>query len=153
MPNFNSVVLMGRITRDIELKYAATGTAIISFGIAVNSGYKDKEEVYFGEITVFGKTAEFVSKYARKGSAALVSGRLVTESWQDKNTGKKQSKTKIIADKVQLLSKTEDVGQEEQAEAPSRQQTRMQPVSKEDAPPSVEDPFEVAGAPDDDMPF
>lgn len=144
MPNINTVVIAGHITRDIELKYAATGTAIANFGIAVNTGYKDKQETYFGEITVFGKTAEYVSKYGQKGSAAFIQGRLKTESWEDKNTGKKQSKTRIIAERVDLLTRTDKGDAQEQTE-PQKQSN----YTKADAPPAIptEDPFA------DDMPF
>lgn len=151
MPNLNQVIIAGHITRDIELKYAATGTAIANFGIAVNTGYKDKQETYFGEITVFGKTAEYVSKYAQKGSAAFIQGRLKTEQWEDKNTGKKQSKTRIIAERVDLLTRTDKAETQEQAEPQKKSN-----YTKADAPPSLptEDPFEVAvGQPEDDLPF
>lgn len=150
MPNINTVIIAGHITRDIELKYANTGTAIANFGIAVNTGYKDKQETYFGEITVFGKTAEYVSKYAQKGSAAFIQGRLKTESWEDKNTGKKQSKTRIIAERVDLLTRTDKGETQEQAEPQKKSN-----YTKSDAPPELptEDPFEVAEQPEDDIPF
>ena len=107
MPNFNQVLLMGHLTRDVDFKYSTTGTAIANFGIAVNSGTKDKPEVYFGECVAFGKTAEFISKYFSKGAAIFIEGRLKLEQWEDKNTGKKQSKTRIIAERVDLLTRTD----------------------------------------------
>lgn len=150
MPNLNKLMLMGHLTRDVELKYAATGTAILSFGIAVNSGTKDKPEVYFGECVAFGKTAEFISKYAAKGAAIFIEGRLKLEQWEDKNTGKKQSKTRIVAERVQLLG-----GKDRTHAEPEEQPKEERRYTKEEAPPILptEDPFEVPAEGEDGIPF
>lgn len=99
---FNKVILVGRLTRDPEVRFTTQGTAVASVGIATNRKYGDKEEVYFGEVTIWGKQAENVGKYLSKGSKVLFSGRLNTRKWED-NSGKSHSKTEIIADEVKFM--------------------------------------------------
>lgn len=103
MPNFNSVVLIGHLTRDPELKYSQGGTAICEFGLAVNSGTKENPETYFADCVCFGKTAENLPRFTQKGSCVLVDGRLRLEQWEDRQTGAKRSKTRIIANVIQYM--------------------------------------------------
>lgn len=101
---YNKVILIGNLTRDVELRYTPQGTAVASFGIAVNRKYGEgKEEVYFGDCIAWGKLAETCSKYLNKGSRVLVDGRLTTRSWSD-NSGNKKSKTEIVVEQVRFLS-------------------------------------------------
>jgi len=108
MASFNKVILVGNLTRDPELRYTPSGLAIAKFGLAVNrvttteSGEK-KEEVTFVDIDAFGRTAENISQYMRKGSSMLVEGRLRLDQWDDKQTGQKRSKLGVVADTVQFL--------------------------------------------------
>lgn len=99
---FNRVILVGNLTRDPEMRYTPNGVAICHFGMATNRKYGDKEEVFFGEITVWNKQAESCEKYLKKGSKVIVDGRLVTESWQTED-GSKKSKTRITADNVRFM--------------------------------------------------
>jgi len=110
---FNLVVLVGNLTRDVELKTTPQGTSVAVFGIAVNTKYGEgKDEVYFGEIQAWGKQAESASKYLSKGSKVLVQGRLKTETWEKE--GEKKSRTRIIASTIRFLSpKKDDVSSEE----------------------------------------
>jgi single-strand DNA-binding protein len=105
MPNFNSVTLVGHVTRDIELRYSKSNLAVTTLGLAVNDrvkrGEKWEDEASFFDVTVFGKSAEFVGKYVVKGSPVLVHGRLKLEQWE--KDGQKRSKVVVIAEKVELL--------------------------------------------------
>lgn len=104
---FNHVVLVGYLTRDVEMRYTPNGIAVANFGIATNRRYGDREETFFGEIIAWNKTAEICSEYIRKGSKVLISGRLLTEQWEYE--GKKKSKTRIVAEQVKFLdSKKEE---------------------------------------------
>lgn len=100
---FNRVILVGNLTRDPETRFTPNGTAVANFGIATNRKYGDKEETFFGEVTAWGKLAETCGEYLHKGSKALIDGRLTTESWDDKETGHKKSKTRIVAENVRFM--------------------------------------------------
>ena len=108
MASLNKVILVGNLTRDPELRYTPKGTAVAKIGLAVNrtwtseSGEK-KEEVTFIDVDVFGRTAENVSQYMRKGRPILVEGRLRLDQWDDKQTGQKRSKLGVVAETIQFL--------------------------------------------------
>jgi len=110
---FNKVILIGNLTRDVELKYTPNGTAVAKFGLAVNRTYKDnmsgenKQEVLFIDITVFGRSAEVANQYLSKGRRVLVEGRLVLDQWVD-STGQKRSKHSVVAEKVQFMDSKND---------------------------------------------
>jgi single-strand DNA-binding protein len=99
----NHIVIMGRLTRDPELKTTNSGIPVVSFSIAVDRDFTDKESgergVDFIDVTAWRHTAEFVSKYFTKGRMAVVSGRLQTRNWQDKD-GNKRKVVEIVADNV-----------------------------------------------------
>ena len=114
---FNKVILIGRLTRDVELRYTPSGTAVAKFGLASSRTYKDnvtgenKEEVLFIDITVFGRSAEVANQYLSKGRQVLVEGRLVLDQWVD-STGQKRSKHSVVAERVQFMgSKNENAGE------------------------------------------
>lgn len=116
----NLVVIIGNLTRDVDMKYAPTGTAISGFTVAVNETYKPaggepKQEVSFFDVVSFGKTAENCAEYIGKGSKVLVQGKLKQETWE--KDGQKRSRIKIIANSVQFLSKKSDGNQDKQNEA------------------------------------
>lgn len=105
----NKAIIIGNLTRDPELKALPSGTKVVSFSVATNRRYKDKdgawqEQADFHNIVAFGVTAENTAKYLRKGSQALVEGRIQTRSW-DGTDGKKQYRTEIVADFVQFGAK------------------------------------------------
>ncbi len=107
---FNKVIIVGNLTRDIELKYAPSGAAIGSTGIASTRKFKGgdgsmKEEVLFVDITAFGRTAEVMNQYLRKGSKILVEGRLKLDSWTDQNGGKRSKHSVTIENMTMLDSK------------------------------------------------
>jgi single-strand DNA-binding protein len=104
MPNFNTIVIVGHLTRDPEVRYTPNGKAVAKFGIACNHKWGEHEEVCFVDVDCWGKTAENVGLYLHKGDAALVNGRLAYETWEDKS-GNKRSKHKIVSQNVVFLPK------------------------------------------------
>lgn len=109
---YNKVVLVGNLTRDIELKYLQSGTAIGSTAIATSRKFKgsdgsQKDEVCFVDISAFGRTAEVMNQYLKKGSKVLVDGRLKLDQWQDQN-GNKRSKHSVIIESMQMLDSKGD---------------------------------------------
>lgn len=108
MANLNKVMLIGRLTRDPQLRYTPSGAAVADLGVAVNRYYKGQdgnrqEEVCFIDVTVWGRTAENATEYLSKGRQVYVEGYLRLDSWEDKNTGDKRSKLKVVANNVQFL--------------------------------------------------
>jgi single-strand DNA-binding protein len=106
--NLNHVQLAGRLTRDPDSRYTQSGVAIADMGIAVSRFFKDaqgesKEETDFIDVTAFGRTAEIVQKHLRKGSPIYVEGRLKLDQWDDKQTGAKRSKLKVVAESMQFV--------------------------------------------------
>ena len=121
MANFNKVILLGNITRDLELRFSSTGMAVCSFGLAVNTkrgGDKDNE-VYFAEIVAFDKKAEAIEKYCKRGDPLLIEGRLKMNEWNDKD-GQKRSKTQIIVNNFQFLKGKNESSSGNSFEAPAR---------------------------------
>lgn len=109
MASFNKVILVGNLTRDPEVKYTTGGTAIAEIGLAVNRTWFDqksnerKEEVTFVDITLFGRQAEVAGEYLAKGRSVLIEGRLQLDSWNDKDTGAKRSKLRVIGEQMTML--------------------------------------------------
>ena len=109
MPDLNKVTLAGNLTRDPELRYIASGTAVCKLGLAVNRRFRSKEgeqreETSFIDVTVWGKSAEYAGENLSKGRPVLVEGRLKSDAWEDKNTGQKRTKLEVVADRIQGLS-------------------------------------------------
>src|SRR3954467_11850845 len=108
MANFNKVILAGNLTRDPQLRFLPSQTAVVDFGLAVNHKWRtpqgeDREEVLFIDCSAFGKMAETINKYCQKGKPILVEDRLKYETWDDKESGGKRSKHKVIIDGFQFL--------------------------------------------------
>ena len=110
MASFNKVMLMGNLTRDPELRYTSNGSAVTSFGLAVNRKFKQgdewKEDVCFVDITVWGKQGENCAEYLSKGRPAFVEGRLQYSTWE--SDGQKKSKLDVVANTVQFLGSRGD---------------------------------------------
>lgn len=108
MRDTNSLTIVGRLTRDAEMKHSQSGVAVLSFGIAVNRSVKDpmsgeyKDEASFFDVSAFGKSAESVAQYMTKGKQIAIVGELVQDRWE--KDGQKQSRVKINANSIQLLS-------------------------------------------------
>lgn len=107
MANFNKVILMGNLTRDPQLKYLPSNTAVCEFGLAVNRKWRDregnvKEETCFVEVNAFGRQAENINQYMNKGGAILIEGRLKFESWTGQD-GQKRSRHTVVAENSQFV--------------------------------------------------
>lgn len=103
MRGFSKAIITGNLTRDPELRSTPNGSSVCSFTVAVNRVYRDasgeqKEDVSFIDCSAWGKLAEMISQYAKKGTGVLVSGRLDQRSWEDKNTGQKRSRVEIVVE-------------------------------------------------------
>jgi single-strand DNA-binding protein len=106
MASFNRVVLVGNVTRDVELRVLGSGTSVADIGMAVNDRYKNKagewvDEPTYVDVSAWGRTAEVASEYLQKGSPVLIEGRLKLETWE--KDGQKRSKLKVVCEKLQLL--------------------------------------------------
>lgn len=104
---FNKVIIVGNLTRDVELRYLPSGSALATLGLASNRRYKKQdgtqgEEVCFVDVKLFGRSAEVANQYLRKGSKVLIEGRLTLENWTDQ-TGAKKSKHTITAESMQMM--------------------------------------------------
>lgn len=108
MANLNKVMLIGNLTRDPEVRYTPKGTAVTDIGMAINRNYslddgERREETTFVDITFWGRQAEVLGQYMKKGRPLYVEGRLQLDSWDDKNTGQKRSKLKVVGENFQFL--------------------------------------------------
>ncbi len=113
MASFNNVTLAGNLTRDPEVRYTPKGTAIGAFTLAVNRRWKSetgemKEEVSFIDVDSFGRQAEVICQYLKKGRPFLVEGRLRQDTWEDKNTHQKQSKLKVVLEGFSFIDSNRD---------------------------------------------
>ena len=160
MASVNKVMLIGNLTRDPEIKYTPKGTAIADIALAVNRTYstesgEKREEVTFIDVTLWGRVAEIVGEYCKKGRPLFVEGRLQLDSWDDKTTGQKRSKLKVVGENIQLLNSREGGGgggggEHGEGRAESRPATSFKkPASPPPRPPA--DPDLDAEA--DDIPF
>jgi single-strand DNA-binding protein len=145
MSSFNRVILLGRITRDIELRVTPKGTHVCQLGLALNSTYTDKDgnkrdEATFVDVDCFGKQAETLAKYLGKGDPIMLEGRLRLDSFETK-TGEKRTKLKVVLDSFQF------VGGGRQSDDDSGQDTRKS--SRETQPEAGEKPGEKP----DEIPF
>jgi single-strand DNA-binding protein len=134
--NVNQVTLGGRLTRDPELRYIPSGTAVCEFGLAINRKYKDKKEVTFVDIVAWGKTGETIQKFLKKGDPIFINGRLTFESWEDRQ-GNKRNRLKVTAHDFQFVGSRKD---------------RDEPVTNP-ARASAPAPVTPAAPADDDIPF
>lgn len=144
---YNKIILMGNLTRDVEIRYSQGGSAIGNTGIATNRKWKSqtgeqKEEVMFVDLTFFGRTAEIANQYLRKGSKVLVDGRLSLDQWTAQD-GTKRSKHAVIVENLQMLPKSESTGgggnynspgQPNQSAPQQPQQRTQQPQATPDIP-------------------
>src|SRR5215468_2480032 len=126
MASFNKVILLGNLTRDPEVRYTPKGSAVCDLGVAVNRVYtteggERREEVTFVDVVLWARLAEIAGEYLRKGRPVFIEGRLQLDSWEDKQSGQKRNKLKVVADNVQFLGARgggSSGGSEEGDEAP-----------------------------------
>ena len=108
MASFNKVILLGNLTRDPEVRYTPKGSAVAEVGLAVNRVYtteggEKREETTFVDVTLWGRTAEIAGEYLKKGRPVLIEGRLQLDTWDDKQSGQKRSKLKVVGEGMQLI--------------------------------------------------
>ena len=113
MANLNRVLLIGNLTRDPEVRYTPKGTAVAEIGLAVNRIYsgedgEKKEETTFVDVTLWARQAEIAGQYLRKGRPVFIEGRLQLDTWDDKQTGQKRSRLRVVAENLQLLGSRQD---------------------------------------------
>lgn len=113
MASFNRVILLGNVTRDIELKYTAGNTAVTDIGLAVNDRRKTAtgewvDETTFVDVTLWGRNAEVASEYLSKGAPVLIEGRLKLDTWETE--GQKRSKLRVVGERLQLMPKSSQGG-------------------------------------------
>src|ERR671937_873202 len=149
MASFNKVILLGNLTRDPEVRYTPKGSAVCDLGIVVNRVYtteggERREEVTFVDVVLWARLAEIAGEYLRKGRPVFIEGRLQMDSWDDKQTGQKRTKLRVVGESMQLLGSRPGGTASETAEED------RSAGSKTTAPPKSA----ASAAPDDDeIPF
>lgn len=175
MSSLNKVMLMGNVTRDIEVRYTPKGTAVADVGLACNRRTKQGEEwvdeTTFVDVTVWGRTAELAGQYLSKGRPVFFEGRLQLDTWQDQQSGQKRSRLKVVGENMQFIGGGQGQGggggqqgggQQFQQQAPQQSQPQQyqQPQQQQSPPPQQQAPS--GGSPasgfdnmddDDDIPF
>jgi single-strand DNA-binding protein len=163
MANLNKVMLIGNLTRDPELRHTPKGTAVSEISLAINRSWSNEqgqkqEETTYVEVTLWGRQAELAQQYLTKGRPVYIEGRLNLDTWDDKETGKKRSKLRVIGENMQFLSSGTGTGggsggggggysERPQQSSPPSQQAR--PGPPQGASPAPVDDFQE----DDDIPF
>jgi single-strand DNA-binding protein len=168
MASFNQVILLGNLTRDPQLKYLPSQTAVVEFGLACNRKFKgqngeDREEVTFVDCSAFGKQAEVLNQYCTKGKPLFIQGRLKYDSWEDKQGGGKRSRITVVIENFQFIGGREGGGggggggggaSHEGGEYEQRpQQGRPQSQPQRNAPPPQQPFGEEEQFKEDDIPF
>ena len=147
MASFNKVILLGNLTRDPEVRYTPKGTAVTELGMAVNRVYtaengEKREETTFVDVTLWGRTAEIAGEYLRKGRPVFIEGRLQLDTWDDKQSGQKRSKLKVVGEGLQLLGGRPGGGGGgggDEEGGPPRSSSRPAPPPKASAPSEPDD--------------
>ncbi|MES2930668.1 MAG: single-stranded DNA-binding protein [Patescibacteria group bacterium] len=152
----NKAFIIGNLTRDPELKAIPSGIKVCSFSVATNRVWKDKngarqESADYHNIVVFGRQAETVAQYMKKGSQVMIEGRMQTRSWDDAGTGTKKYRTEIIADRVQFGSSGGGSRSESSGPSQSASKPQAQGSSQDDELDTIEYPDEEINA--EDIPF
>lgn len=159
MGDFNKVMILGRLTRDPEVRYTPSGTPVCDLGIAVgrrvgggDSGSERREETTYVDVTLWRRQAELAGQYLAKGREVFIEGRLEMDSWDDKNTGQKRTKLKVVAENMQFVGGGGGGGNAPQQQRPAYQNSapaQQQPAPQQQAP--AEPQFEPED--EDDIPF
>ena len=153
--SYNKVFLLGNLTRDPEVRYTPKGSAVADLGIAVNRQYtldsgEKREEVTFVDVTFWGRTAEVAGEYLKKGRSVFIEGRLQLDTWDDKQSGQKRSKLKVIGEMMQMLGGRPGGGGGGASDEPEEPPRGRSNSGGRSAPPKNAPPPEPD---DDDIPF
>lgn len=162
MASFNKVILVGNLTRDPQVRYTTGGTAVAEIGLAVSRQWFDKqsnqrkEETTFVDVTLWGRQAEVAGEYLAKGRSVLIEGRLQLDSWDDKETGQKRSKLRVVCENMTMLGGRNEGGGRPGGQGGGGGSRGGQPsdggYSSESAPDSGIDAGS-SGPPSDEVPF
>ncbi|MDA7868021.1 single-stranded DNA-binding protein [Akkermansiaceae bacterium] len=165
MANVNKVMLLGNITRDLEVRYTPKGTAVCDLGMAVNrirTGDNGEriEEVTYVDVTLWGRQAELAGQYLSKGRSVFIEGRLQLDQWDDKQTGQKRSRLRVVGENMQFIGGGGQGGGGNQGGggAPAQQSGPSQQQPEQSSPPPQSNQGGAAAADsfdndDDDIPF
>ncbi|HSH16778.1 MAG TPA: single-stranded DNA-binding protein [Verrucomicrobiae bacterium] len=156
MASYNKVILIGNLTRDPELRYTAKGTAIARIGLAVSRKWRNEagemqEETTFVDVDAFGRQAETIGQYLKKGRPIMIEGRLRLDQWEDKNTGQKRSKLGVVLEVFQFLDSGNRGGGEGSQDAPASAPAKSPGRVAQAAPPASDDADALPS--EDDVPF
>jgi single-strand DNA-binding protein len=151
MANLNRVLLIGNLTRDPELRYTPKGTPVTDFGLAVSRIYsgengEKKEETTFVDVTLWARQAEIAGQYLKKGRPVFIEGRLQLDTWDDKQTGQKRSRLRVVGENIQLLGSRPEGDASSSAPPPRRPSTAAPPSRPEPRDPDLD-------VEPDDIPF
>jgi len=151
MASYNRVVLVGNLTRDVELRYTGQGTAVTELGMAVNDRRKNQsgewvDETTFVDVTLWARTAEVAAEYLGKGSSVLIEGRLKLDKWE--SDGQSRTKLRVVGERMQMLGSGRGGG----SRSGSQQQDSADQGGFQQAAPAAA-PQNSGGAADDDIPF
>jgi single-strand DNA-binding protein len=176
MASYNKVILIGNLTRDPDLRYTPSGSAVCEIGLAINRRFvvngQDREETCFVDVTIWGKSAENSKRFLEKGSPVMIDGRLQLDQWEDREGGGKRSKLRVVAETVQFLGARREGDSSgapprsrEQGEAPSRGSYEPKPYQGrqaaaggrpqygEEPPPMPDAAFNPGTEAEEDIPF
>lgn len=153
MADLNRVILAGRLTRDPEVRYTPSGTAVADLGVAITDSYRNRagemvEQTCFVDVVVWGRQAETTGEYLGKGSPLLIEGRLQLDQWENQQ-GEKRSKLRVKADRVQFLGSPRR--ESEMGDAPVHREPADEPPAEAAPPPPQGD--DPATKDEDDLPF
>ena len=151
MASFNKVILLGNLTRDPEVRYTPKGSAVCDLGLAVNRNYtlengEKREEVTYVDVVLWARLAEIAGEYLKKGRPVFIEGRLQLDTWDDKQSGQKRSKLRVIGETMQLLGSRPSGGGGDGGGGDEDRGSRSRPA----APPKAAAPTEPD---DDEIPF
>lgn len=161
MASFNRVILMGNLTRDPQVRYTPSQTAVTELGLAVNRTWYDKgaqqkrEEVTFVDVTLWGRQAEVAGEYLSKGRSVLIEGRLQLDQWEDKESGQKRSKLKVVCENMTMVGGRSDGGGESGGGGGGSYQGGGQPRSSQPDSSPADSFYESpsSNVPEDEVPF
>ncbi len=155
MASFNKVILVGNLTRDPQVKYTTGGTAVTEIGLAVSRQWFDKqsnsrkEETTFVDVTLWGRQAEVAGEYLAKGRPVLIEGRLQLDTWDDRETGQKRSKLRVVGENMTMLGSRGDGGGSGGGGAAAGGGRNFAPRGGQDAGPSGGEPSDFGGGYDE----
>ncbi len=162
MANVNKVILIGNVTRDPEVKFTPKGSAVTDVGLAINRTYsldngEKREETTYVDVELWGRLAEIAGEYAKKGRPVYIEGRLKIDSWEDKQTGQKRSRLRVVGENLQLLGTRPSGGggggDYESGGGGAHYERSERPAGRSSAPSRPQQQPPAQASDDDDIPF